>query len=269
MPQQSHKITALGLISRTQVSACIVPSANPGIYFSLEPQGLDYRPLIKADVSAVSSTQRNTVLEDPVSTRSLCLVEHFMAASALLGLHNIKVELSADELPFGDGSALFWLQALKDYAAIPKCSNRQLKHEIYVEDPNNPNRNIRAIPSNDNFQISYVLDMRHISSVIGLMEYSWQLGLNSIEEIASARTFSSEAENIMLALNGTVLGYTDTGFTMPLRHPLEPAQHKALDLLGDMYLSGINPLDIKMHVISNQAGHSLNVELAQQLQLSC
>ena len=269
MPQQSQKITAFGLITRSNVSAAIEANPSGGICFSLEPQGLDYRPLIKAEVSAVSSTQRNTVLEDPISGRSLCLVEHFMAASALLGLNDIKVELSADELPFGDGSALFWLQELKALAASPIASSRSLKREIYVEDPNNPQRNIRAIPSDENFKITYVLDMRHINSPIGLMQYSWQLGINPIEEIASARTFSSEAENIILGLNGIVLGYTESSFTMPLRQPLEAAQHKALDLLGDMYLSGINPLDIKMHVISNQAGHSLNVELARQLQLSC
>lgn len=251
------------------VSAAIEPSSSKGIYFSLEPEGLDYRPLIRAEVAQVSSTQRNTVLTDPVSGRSLCLVEHFMAAASLLGLRDISVALSADELPFGDGSALFWLEELKHLAASPIASSRVLKREIYVEDPSNPNRNIRAIPCVDNFKITYILDMRHISSAIGLMEYSWQLGLNSIEEIASARTFSSEAENLMLGLNGIVLGYTETGFTMPLRHSLEPAQHKALDLLGDMYLSGINPLDIKMQVISNQAGHSLNLELARQLQLSC
>jgi UDP-3-O-acyl-N-acetylglucosamine deacetylase len=97
------------------------------------------------------------------------------------------------------------------------------------------------------------------------MEYSWQAGKQSIEEIASARTFASEAENKILGLSGWVLGYTESSFTLPLRHPLEPAQHKALDLIGDMYLAGINPLDIGMQVISNQGGHSLNIELARAL----
>ncbi len=269
MPQQSHKITAFALISRSEAIAQFETSSSRGIFFSLEPHGLAYRPEIKAEVANVSSTQRNTVLEHKASGRALCLVEHFMAAAALSGIDSLKIQLSADELPFGDGSALFWLEALKPYANKINNSSIELKREIYVEDPSNPQRNIRAIPSRENCSISYLLDMRHIVSPIGLMQYKWQLAVDSIEELAAARTFSSEAENNILGLSGIVLGYNDKDFSMPLRHPLEPSQHKVLDLLGDMYLCGINPLKIKMQVISNQAGHSLNVELARQLALSC
>lgn len=259
MPQQSHIISAFGLITRSDISAVLEPSREQGIYFQLANG-----PLIKADVSSVSSTQRNTVLE--AEGRALCLVEHFMAACALSGVSSMKASLSADELPFADGSAQFWMEPLKEFGLRPSVSSRKLSREIYIEDPSNPQRNIRAIPSEDNFAVTYVLDMRHIACPVGLMTYSWQLG-SSLSELAAARTFSSEAENIILGLSGRVVGYSEAGYSMPLRDPLEPAQHKVLDLIGDMYLSGINPLDIKMQVISNQGGHSLNVELARQLLL--
>ncbi len=255
MPQQSHKLSARGIISRSEINLNLLPSSSSGIKFRLGGT------LIPASVDKVSSTQRNTVLAE--GEQSLCLVEHFMAAAALTRVYDIELELNSSELPFDDGSALFWLEALKPFSsAAPQVY--KLNREIYVEDPANPARNIRALPASD-FSLRYILDLSHLQSPIGRMDYSWRPLSQSVEEIASARTFASEVENSILGLSGWVLGYAETAFTMPLRHPLEPAQHKALDLIGDLYLSGVNPLDIGMQVVSNQGGHSLNIELARAL----
>ncbi len=277
MPQLSHILRSFALISRRDIEVKIstvaanMPRSSADSVISrvaLAKNGIVFlkntNQTIEANVSNVVSTQRNTVLSN--GDFSLCLVEHFMAAAALSFIDSLVLELDTDELPFGDGSALFWLDALRDFSQPARDSQIELRNEIYIEDPNDSSRNIRAIPSDDNFKMTYCLDMTSIKSPIGFQEYSWQSGIDSSSEIAAARTFAAEIENQILGLSGKVLGYTEDSFTMPLRHPLEPAQHKALDLLGDMYLSGINPLDIKMQVISNKGGHSLNIELAKELQ---
>ena len=255
MPQQSHKLTAFGLIARQDLSVELRASASPGIKFLLAGS------LIPASVDKVVSTQRNTVLAE--GEQSICLVEHFMAAAALTRVYSLDLLLDSSELPFDDGSALFWLDALAAFSS-PASKRYKLSQEIYIEDPSNPARNIRAIPATG-FAVTYVLDLSHLQTPIGRMEYQWDASTMSVRDLASARTFASETENQILGLGGRVLGYTENCFTKELRHPLEPAQHKALDLLGDMYLSEINPLDIDMHVYSNQGGHSLNVEFARRL----
>ena len=119
------------------------------------------------------------------------------------------------------------------------------------------------MPTDVNFTATYQMDWNHPK--IGKQSYTWALDKEAIEEVANARTFSTEAENQMLGLSGWIVGITETDFTMPLRFPDEPSRHKVLDLIGDLYLSGINPLNFQMQVISNQGGHYLNSVLAREL----
>ena len=47
------------------------------------------------------------------------------------------------------------------------------------------------------------------------------------------------------------------------RFPDEPARHKLLDLIGDLYLAGI-PIGI-LSVVSEKSGHTANVKAAAML----
>ena len=47
-----------------------------------------------------------------------------------------------------------------------------------------------------------------------------------------------------------------------LRFPNEPARHKLLDLVGDLYLLG---KPIKGHVFATRPGHFANTELVKKL----
>ena len=270
---KSPEISAKGLISRTDVNAKIIKNTNKGIRFFIQ-RGLiniSENELIKtpkssailAHVNNISSTQRNTVLSN--SKDSVCLTEHFLAACALANLDNIDVYLDNEELPFGDGSANLWLELFKKHNLIQtvKKSQIKLKEEICIEDPHQAHKYIKAIPTDTSFSATYQMDWNHPK--IGKQSYTWALDKDLIEEVANARTFSTEAENQMLGLSDWIVGITETDFTMPLRFTDEPSRHKVLDLIGDLYLSGINPLNFQMQVISNQGGHYLNSLLAKEL----
>ena len=270
---KSLEISAKGLISRADVKAKIIKNTNKGIRFfvqrdliNISDQELINIPedsAILAHVNNISSTQRNTVLSN--GTDSICLTEHFLAACALANLNNIDVYLDNEELPFGDGSANLWLELFKKHNLIQtvKESQIKLKEEIYIEDPNQAHKYIKAVPTDANFTATYQMDWNHPK--IGKQAYTWALDKDAIDEAANARTFSTEAENQMLGLSGWIVGITETAFTMPLRFPNEPSRHKVLDLIGDLYLSSINPLNFQMQVISNQGGHYLNSLLAREL----
>ena len=257
--KENIDLESKGLISRHQIKAEIKANEAAGIRFSVNGS-----ELVPANVDSISSTQRNTVLSNGVNT--ICLTEHFMAGAALINLNHVDVDLSDEELPFGDGSSKLWLDLFKEKNLVPGeafNSSLSLKEEIKIVDPEKPHRYIIAKPSDENFKATYLMDWNHPK--IGKQSFTWQLGVNPIEDITDARTFSTEMENQMLGLSGWIVGITEDDFTMPLRFADEPSRHKVLDLIGDLYLSGINPLLIKMEIISNQGGHHLNSLLAKAI----
>jgi UDP-3-O-acyl-N-acetylglucosamine deacetylase len=227
---KSLEISAKGLISRADVKAKIINNTNNGIRFFVQRDlinisdqelvNISEDTAVLAHVNNISSTQRNTVLSN--GTDSICLTEHFLAACALANLNNIDVYLDNEELPFGDGSANLWLELFKKHNLIQtvKESQIKLKEEIYIEDPHQTHKYIKAIPTDANFSATYQMDWTHPK--IGKQSYTWALDKDAIEEVANARTFSTEAENQMLGLSGWIVGITETDFTMPLRFPNEP-----------------------------------------------
>ncbi len=259
MTEESSKhkyyLESEGLISRNLVKSELCHNNNEGINFISFS-----KPDIKvgANFSNINSTQRNTVLAK--DGQFICLTEHFLAACSLMNVNHVNLGLSEDELPFGDGSAKLWVDFFQNNNLGGKIQNSsiKLKEEILVQDGD---RYIKAVPA-ENFKVTYELDWDHPK--VGKQDFTWSLN-DDVYEIANARTFSNELENKMLGLDGWIVGLTEDGFSMPLLFDNEPARHKALDLVGDLYLSGINPLDIRMHITSHKGGHELNSKMAKAL----
>lgn len=253
MPKQLISLESPGIISKQPIKAEISSNEKQGIRFIM-PKGT----IIEANISNLNSTQRNTVLSK--NGEFLCLTEHFLAAAALCNVNDIDVKLNGEELPFGDGSSKLWIDFFEENKLSNKLSNSSLELKESIE-VNSGDRSIKAIAS-DKFQATYKLDWNH--PLIGKQDYTWTIGEDP-KELALARTFASEDENKMLGLSGWNVGLTQDGFTQELIYQDEPARHKALDLIGDLHLAGINPLKIKMHVISNKGGHELNSKLCTKL----
>ena len=97
----------------------------------------------------------------------------------------------------------------------------------------------------------------------------------NLNEIVEARTFGylKDLERFQAAgyskgvtIENTV-GLTDNGYTTSLRSEFEPAKHKILDIIGDLYLSGFNPLYLNANIIVKEAGHGYHVEASKMLKL--
>ena len=67
-----------------------------------------------------------------------------------------------------------------------------------------------------------------------------------------------------VTIDNTV-GLTDDGYTTQLRSEHEPIKHKILDLIGDLYLTGVNPLNLKAQILVKEAGHAVHVKVAKIL----
>lgn len=213
---------------------------------------------IGATAENVVHTMRNVVLGK--NTARLCIVEHFLAAASLCGLDNLLVKVSGMEMPLGDGSAKLWIDLFEktNWAQTKKESVIKLKEPIICK---SGDKVLMALPD-EKFSLSYHMDWNH--PAIGKRWQRWNPDMN-IREIADARTFGLQKEHDMLGIGAEAVSLTDTGFSQPLRFEDEPVRHKILDLMGDLALSGVNPMSFKAQFVSIKAGHELDVEMAKKL----
>lgn len=256
-----------GATSKRSVSVAVF-SGEPGtgIKFVVSKgklNGKEDRELDFIDIPAraefVVNTMRNVVLG--AKGARLCLVEHILAACALWGAHDLVITVDGLEVPLDDGSAHLWLTLFEKSGLtrkIPTC-DIVLDSPLFVA---KGDKQIMALPS-DRFSITYMMDWPHPK--IGKRWQTWSSEL-SVSEIADARTFGRQSEQEMLGLTDGGVSLTEDGFSKPLKFEDEPVRHKLLDLLGDLFLCGINPLSIKAQFISIKGGHELDVQMALLLQ---
>ena len=256
----SPAITGTGLITGQPCQVTLFPSATRGISFQW-PNG----DLMPATLQAIHATERGVTLLGP-NGQTLSIVEHFLAACALTYADNVLVQVNGPELPILDGSAAGWIEVLKPF--------KTLKTGYALEKPIRVERGeswLTAEPA-EHFSISYTVDFPH--TALQNKTVTWSPNEPDAMRIAQAGTFGSLSELPAMQAKGFALGVTeantlgltdDGGFTRPLRLPDEPIYHKVLDCLGDLMLTGINPLITGMHIKGYKAGHSSHLTLAESL----
>lgn len=250
-------LSGRGITSRQEITVEVLP-AQPGhgIIFEVTQNGVTES--FPALASSVVNTLRNVVLGK--GSVRLCIVEHFLCAASLWGLNDLLVKVNGPEMPLGDGSARQFTDLFASCGwqpALP-ASEIQLKEPIICR---KQDRVLMAIPD-DKFSMSYHMDWNH--PAIGKRWQSWDASM-ATSEISDARTFGSLKEHQLLGIADEVVSLTEDGFTQPLRFPDEPVRHKLLDLMGDLALSGVNPVSFKARFVSIKAGHELDVEMARRL----
>lgn len=197
-------------------------------------------------------------------------IEHLMAAASAVGIDNLLVELTAEEVPALDGSAKPFVDLLYEAGRVTLPASRRpvvIKEPIRVGDAT---RWLQLMPSDD-FRISYTLDNAH--PVIGLQVVSVSVTEHLfVEELAGARTYGFLKDVPAMRRNGLARGGSlDNAVVVgkravlneSLRFPDEFVRHKILDLIGDLSLLG-RPL--VGHVVARNAGHALNHELVVAIQ---
>ncbi len=285
-------LVGVGLHTGQEVTLTFCPAPeNSGIRFIRVD--LEGRPEIPADVDYVTDTARGTTLS--LNGVKVATVEHALAAAAGLQIDNLIIELDGPEVPILDGSALFFIKALKEAGFVDQDAERvyfELKTNVFYTDPAR-NVEIIAVPS-DSFKVKVLIDFN--SRVLGLQHAQ----LNDISEfsteIASCRTFVFLHELKMLIDNNLIKGGDLTNAIVYVDRPLskseqktlnevfqrsdisvtgegilnnieiqyqnEAARHKLLDVVGDLVLVG---RPIKGQIIATRPGHAANVEFARKI----
>ena len=267
--QREVNLEGIGLHSGEKVHVTFKP-APPEHGIQFVRTDLPNRPLVKADAAHLIDLEkhprRTSVGQDGIEIQT---IEHLMASLAALEIDNILVEVDAVELPGLDGSALGFLNVLKEAGAktqeIPKRFFR-IREPIWVEEGG---ASLVGLPS-EGLRISYTLRYDH--PMLRSQYYEIQLnGHNFEQEVAPSRTFVLKQEAEQLRRSGMGLGanYENTlviGEDGPIRNRLrfddECARHKVLDLIGDLSLLG---MPLRGHILAHRSGHPLNMKFLKKL----
>lgn len=199
--------------------------------------------------------------------------EHLLASMAGLRIDNLIVELDAPELPGGDGSAADYVRLLREAGITEQDAERPA---LTIAEPVTVTEEgcvLSALPGRkDDLEITYQLDYGD-DSVIPPQVFHMTITPDAfVENLAASRTyiFESEVEDLRKRGYGPQATYEDLlvfGEEGPignaLRFPDEPARHKALDLLGDLFLVGC---DVHGRIVAMQSGHTMNHRLIRRLQ---
>ena len=267
------KAVGVGLHSGQRVELTLRPAApDTGIVF----RRVDLPHPVDIVISALAVT--DTRLASTISNGSVKVhtVEHLMSACAGLGIDNLYVDITAEEVPILDGSAssfVFLLQSAGiELQGAPKRFIRVLKSVDVSEGEGDSAKWARLSPY-EGYKLNFEIDFGHRAVDSTGQSVSFDLGADSyIRDIARARTFGFTKDVEMMRANGLALGGgMDNAIVMDdykvlnndgLRYNDEFVKHKILDAMGDLYLLG-KPLLAAYSAF--RSGHAMNNKLLRAL----
>lgn len=182
----------------------------------------------------------------------------------MLNINDLVVETNKPELVFGDGSAMHWYEKFLAAGLCPDGDMHVPFEKYNLEKPvflKEDDKVLAAIPYNG-FKVSYFLDW-HYPPYFKIWA-SWGKK-DGVKKLLRARSFARKEENDYFNMSDKLLTLSQDGFNKELYEAEEPSNHKILDIIGDLSLSGINPLEVNMYVVGIKSGHHLNIEMAKIL----
>jgi len=267
------RAVGVGLHSGQRVELTLRPApADTGIVF----RRVDLPEPVEIRMTAESVT--DTRLASTVSTggAKVQTVEHIMSACAGLGIDNLYIDITADEVPILDGSASSFVFLLQSAGiALQKAPRRFIRvtRKVEVREGEGANEKWARLEPYHGFKLSFEIDFDHrvVNSTGQRVEFD--LGTDSYSrDIARARTFGFTKEVEYMRSKGLALGGgLDNAIVMDdtkvlnaggLRYDDEFVKHKILDAMGDLYIIG-KPLLAAYTAF--RSGHALNNKLLREL----
>jgi UDP-3-O-[3-hydroxymyristoyl] N-acetylglucosamine deacetylase len=267
--KNSIKATGIGLHTGQKVYMTLKPAAaNTGIVF----RRTDLDPMV--DIPAKALNVVDTTLSTNLSCNGVrvATVEHLLSALAGLGIDNVIVELSAEEVPIMDGSAAPFVFLVQSAGIEEQDAPKQfirIKKEVSVS---NDGKMATFKPFNG-FKVGFCIDFDHPAFASRNKEASLDFSSTSfVKEVSRARTFGFMRDIEYLRSQNLVLGGSfDNAIVVDdyrvlndegLRYDDEFVKHKILDAVGDLYLLGKSLIG---EFYGYKSGHYLNNMLLRKL----
>jgi len=203
-------------------------------------------------------------------------VEHLLSACAGLGIDNLYIDLTAEEIPIMDGSAssfVFLLQqaGLQEQNAAKKFI--RVKKAVEVREGEGAKEKWARLEPYNGFKLKFFIEFNHpaVDGTGQTAEVDFAIE-SYVKEIARARTFGFMQDVETLRGMGLARGGSfENAIVMDeyrilnadgLRYDNEFVRHKILDAIGDLYLIG-HPLLASYN--AHKSGHGMNNQLLRAL----
>jgi len=271
-------IKGIGLQTGRPVTLRIFPAdTDKGIVFRRS----DLRKAPAIAVSPLNLKESKGVVQRTILSKGhaeVHTVEHLLSALSGLYIDNILIEIDNIEVPGLDGSAKGFVEILRDVGVQEQDAPRRY---VEVERPiicQDREASIQVLPD-ERFRVEYFMDYDHPLLREQWVDVTLDGSADSAsffeKKIAPARTFHVDTIKRPFRLrflaglgrganyDVTLVIRKDGPVHNEFRFPDEPARHKLLDLIGDLYLFGSH---IKGRVIAKKSGHRLNNIFVKKLQ---
>jgi UDP-3-O-[3-hydroxymyristoyl] N-acetylglucosamine deacetylase len=263
----------VGLHSGQRVELTLRPAApDTGIVFRRVdlPEPVD----IRVSAQAVTDTRLASTISS--GQAKVHTVEHLMSACAGLGIDNLVVDITAEEVPILDGSASSFVYLLQSAGiALQNAPKRFIRVLEMVEVSEGQGDHIKwaRLEPYDGYRLSFEIDFKHPAVDATGQQVVFDMAKGTYaRDIARARTFGFTKDVEMMRANGLALGGgLDNAIVMDdykvlnsdgLRYDDEFVKHKILDAMGDLFLVG-HPLLAAYSAF--RSGHAVNNQLLRAL----
>ena len=260
--------TGIGIHSGRKAKIKILPAKpNTGILF--KRTDIKDNNLIHANYINVTDTRLCTTISNG-SGVSVSTIEHLMGAFYALGIDNALIEIDSEEVPILDGSAKEFVESLNSIGTV--ISDQPIKVikinknvKIYDEE-----KFISIEKSNVTSEIEF--EIKYQNKLIGVQKNKVNVFEDDLNHILNSRTFclfedieklkklnlgkGGNLNNAIVVKDNKVLN--ENG----LRNDLEFVNHKILDCMGDLFLSGYKIIG---SLKCSQGGHNLTNKLLREI----
>ena len=257
----------IGLHSGLLTTMTIKPAEpNSGIIF--KRIDLSINNIIIPNIFNVSSAAFCTTISNETGA-SVSTIEHLMGALYGLGIDNAFIELDNKEVPILDGSAKQFVEEISKIGIKNSESPiKIIKIEKKVEFKDG-NKTISIEPSKISLDIDF--ELKYENDLIGTQRNTVKVFESDLTDIYNSRTFclfedieklqamglakGGNLDNAIVVKNNEILNKNN------LRNEKEFVNHKILDCIGDLYLTGFKIIG---KVICSQGGHKLTNQLLRK-----
>lgn len=247
--------------------ALIPAPPNTGLVFR-RSDVVDRHNLIHVAPDSVTGVRNCTTIANAAGV-TVSTIEHLLAALCAVGVDNLLIDLNSPELPALDGSAEPFLKLIEQVGLERQPAPRRYVRVLAPVEVRSGEAHARIEPAT-RFEVDVTIDFAE--DAIGRQRVEIAPDVRAFRDrLASARTFARTHEVAALQAAGLSKGGSlDNAIVVDGAEVLNPeglrfddefVRHKALDLMGDMYLGG----PILGRVTTERSGHGLNHDLLTKL----
>ncbi|MDA9658799.1 UDP-3-O-acyl-N-acetylglucosamine deacetylase [Candidatus Pelagibacter sp.] len=258
----------VGVHSGAHVTMTVKPAKpNSGILF--KRIDLKENNIIVPNIFNVSSADFCTTISNE-SGVSISTIEHLMGALYGLGIDNALVEIDNQEVPILDGSAKLFIEAISKVGIKnSEAPIKIIKIEKRIEF-NDGKKTISIEPGKVSLDIDF--ELKYENSLIGIQRNFVKVFESDLTDIYNSRTFClfndiEKLKKMGLAQGGSldnaiVVKDNEILNKEGLRNKKEFVNHKILDCMGDLYLTGYKIIG---KIVCSQGGHKLTNQLLRKV----